>query len=145
MVARPPRARKPRRSLSPRPLRGSGSLWCNDFTRARRSALAARSGARAVRQRGFAMRLRYGFSVLGLASILVLSPALSYAQSGPSDADAEEQARAHFRLARAYYDNGDFAQAGIEFEEAYRISQRAALLYNIYLAHRDANDTRKAA
>jgi tetratricopeptide (TPR) repeat protein len=60
-------------------------------------------------------------------------------------AESEEQARAHFRLGRAHYDNGNFAQAGAEFEEAYRISQRAALLYNIYLAYRDANDTRKAA
>jgi tetratricopeptide (TPR) repeat protein len=60
-------------------------------------------------------------------------------------AENEEQARAHFRLGRAHYDNGNFAQAGAEFEEAYRISQRAALLYNIYLAYRDANDTRKAA
>lgn len=57
----------------------------------------------------------------------------------------EEKARAHFRLGRAHYDNGNFAQAAVEFEEAYRISQRSALLYNIYLAYRDANDTKNAA
>jgi tetratricopeptide (TPR) repeat protein len=73
------------------------------------------------------------------------------AQAAPADpagaisADAEEKARAHFRLGRAHYDNGDFAQAAVEFESAYRISQRAALLYNIYLAYRDASDTRHAA
>jgi tetratricopeptide (TPR) repeat protein len=57
----------------------------------------------------------------------------------------EEKARGHFRLGRAYYDNGDFAKAAVEFEAAYAISQRAALLYNIYLAYRDASDTRHAA
>lgn len=57
----------------------------------------------------------------------------------------EDKARAHFRLGRAHYDNGNFAEAAVEMEEAYRISQRSALLYNIYLAYRDANDTRRAA
>jgi tetratricopeptide (TPR) repeat protein len=66
------------------------------------------------------------------------------ASPAPSQ-DDEEKARAHFRLGRAYYDNGDFAQAAVEFESAYRISQRSALLYNIYLAYRDASDTRHAA
>lgn len=90
------------------------------------------------------MPIRYAVGWLTLALSLTLTPAITHAQAG-SAANAEEQARAHFRLGRAHYDNGDFAQAGIEFEEAYRISQRAALLYNIYLAYRDANDTRKAA
>jgi tetratricopeptide (TPR) repeat protein len=91
------------------------------------------------------MRLRYGFGLLGLALALAQLPAISSAQAAPTAAENEEQARAHFRLGRAHYDNGNFAQAGVEFEEAYRISQRAALLYNIYLAYRDANDTRKCA
>jgi tetratricopeptide (TPR) repeat protein len=78
------------------------------------------------------------------------SSACAQAAAGPAPTPApapgdEEKARAHFRLGRAHYDNGDFAQAAVEFEEAYRISQRAALLYNIYLAYRDANDTRHAA
>jgi tetratricopeptide (TPR) repeat protein len=94
---------------------------------------------------GFAMRLRYAFGLLGLVLGLAQVPATTRAQAAPSAATMEEQARAHFRLGRAHYDNGNFAQAGAEFEEAYRISQRAALLYNIYLAYRDANDTRKAA
>ena len=66
------------------------------------------------------------------------------AQPGTAE-EGEEAARKHFRLGRAYYDNGDFAQAAVEFEEAYRISQRAALLYNIYLAYRDASDMRHAS
>jgi tetratricopeptide (TPR) repeat protein len=90
------------------------------------------------------MPIRYGLG-LGLLLSFALSAAITHAQAAPSAAETEEQARAHFRLGRAHYDNGNFAQAAVEFEEAYRISQRAALLYNIYLAYRDANDTRNAA
>jgi tetratricopeptide (TPR) repeat protein len=68
----------------------------------------------------------------------------AHAQSEPSEAD-EEQARAHFRLGRAHYDNGEFSDAAGEFESAYRISKRPALLYNLYLAYRDANDLPHAA
>jgi tetratricopeptide (TPR) repeat protein len=94
---------------------------------------------------GFAMRFRYALGLLGLVLGLAQIPTITRAQVAPSAATMEEQARAHFRLGRAHYDNGNFAQAGAEFEDAYRISQRAALLYNIYLAYRDANDTHKAA
>jgi tetratricopeptide (TPR) repeat protein len=90
------------------------------------------------------MPIRSAFG-LGVLLAVVLSAAITRAQATPSAAETEEQARAHFRLGRAHYDNGNFAQAAVEFEEAYRISQRAALLYNIYLAYRDANDTRNAA
>ena len=62
-----------------------------------------------------------------------------------AQADAEEQARGHFRLGRAHYDNGDFLRAAQEFEAAFAISLHSQLLYNIYLAYRDANVTSKAA
>src|SRR5262245_23855602 len=92
------------------------------------------------------MRNRYLSGLLGLLLFgLTLSTGEVRAEEGGTAAENEERARAHFRLGRAHYDNGDFAQAAVEFEEAYRISQRAALLYNIYLAYRDANDTRNAA
>jgi tetratricopeptide (TPR) repeat protein len=93
------------------------------------------------------------YALIWASSSLVLAgpvsaqaPAQVGASATPSPSqDDEEKARAHFRLGRAYYDNGDFAQAAVEFESAYRISQRSALLYNIYLAYRDASDTRHAA
>lgn len=92
------------------------------------------------------------FSFSLAAAALPRPVAAQQAEAASADATApaitpedEEKARGHFRLGRAYYDNGNFAQAAIEFEEAYRISQRSALLYNIYLAYRDANDTRNAA
>jgi tetratricopeptide (TPR) repeat protein len=101
--------------------------------------------------RGFVCRLVPALIALCLTAFGVR---VARAQAAPSagagaavaiSPDAEEKARAHFRLGRAHYDNGDFAQAAVEFESAYRISQRAALLYNIYLAYRDASDTRHAA
>lgn len=57
----------------------------------------------------------------------------------PSD---DEAARRHFRLGQAYYQNGQFPEAAAEFEQAYQLSGRPQLLYNIYLAHRDALHTR---
>lgn len=55
-------------------------------------------------------------------------------------AAADEEARVHFRVGRAYYDSGRFAEAATEFEAAYRMSNRAQLLYNIFVAHRDAGN-----
>jgi hypothetical protein len=57
----------------------------------------------------------------------------------------EQKARAAFRLGNAHYENGEFVEAAQEFEEAYQFSGKPALLYNIYLAYRDANQPKKAA
>lgn len=99
-----------------------------------------------MNSRGFAWHLAT-LAIVG--AFHVASVCRVHAQATPAAAtispEDEEKARAHFRLGRAYYDNGDFAQAAVEFESAYKISQRAALLYNIYLAYRDASDTRHAA
>lgn len=78
--------------------------------------------------------------------LLILALGLAFAGTASAQEESvEDKARAHFRLGRAHYDNGNFAEAAVEFEEAYNVSQRAALLYNIYLAYRDANNTEKAA
>lgn len=58
---------------------------------------------------------------------------------------ADERARRHFEAGRSLYDAGAFDRAGQEFEEAYRLSDRPELLYNIYVAYRDAGDVRKAS
>ena len=73
-----------------------------------------------------------------------LSPARVAAQTPGADT-TDDDARRHFRLGQANYDNGDFAQAATEFDEAYRLSQRPALLYNVYVAYRDAGDLPHAA
>jgi tetratricopeptide (TPR) repeat protein len=57
----------------------------------------------------------------------------------------DEQARAHFRVGRQRYEEGRFAEAARDFQEAYNLSRRAALLYNVYVAWRDAGDKPMAA
>src|SRR5262249_35998645 len=47
----------------------------------------------------------------------------------PSGADAAAQS--HFRVGATDYDAGRYESALHEFDEAYRLSQRPALLYNI--------------
>jgi tetratricopeptide (TPR) repeat protein len=92
-----------------------------------------------------AVAILLGLGVWTTAPHAVQAQAAAQAAPPAPTPEDEEKARGHFRLGRAHYDNGDFAEAAVEFESAYRISQRSALLYNIYLAYRDANDTRHAA
>lgn len=53
----------------------------------------------------------------------------------------EEEAREHFRIGKTLLDAGRFEQAASEFEQAYKLSNRPELLYNIYIARRDAANT----
>ena len=70
----------------------------------------------------------------------------SMAQATTSDSDmGDAQARGHFRLGAEYYAQGRFADAAQEFEIAYGLSGRGQLLYNVYLAYRDAQDSPNAA
>ena len=57
----------------------------------------------------------------------------------------EKAARDAFERGRVFYDAGAFDQASAAFEEAHRLSGRDQLLYNVYLAYRDANQPAKAA
>jgi len=57
----------------------------------------------------------------------------------------DERAREHFLAGRALYDSGRFDEAAEEFEQAYGLSDRPELLYNLYIAHRDAGNVRRAA
>jgi tetratricopeptide (TPR) repeat protein len=87
--------------------------------------------------------------VLAAASPLsaqTAAPTESMAQSTTTDADmTDAQARGHFRLGAELYSKGQFAEAAKEFEVAYGLSGRGSLLYNVYLAYRDAQDTHNAA
>jgi hypothetical protein len=60
------------------------------------------------------------------------------------EAGSDDEARVHFRLGRAYYESGRFDEAAKEFEAAYHHSNRPQLLYNVFLAWRDAGRLRKA-
>lgn len=100
---------------------------------------------------------------LALALVLAAAPAAAQEEAPPEEGTEEEgtsqadeqmqnggvteeqdladaQARAHFRAGRSLYDLGRFGQAAAEFESAYRLAQRPELLFNAYVAYRDAND-----
>lgn len=101
-------------------------------------------------------------SASGLAAILIAGIALgaaaqahaqqaggggeeSMSQATTREADMnDERARGAFRLGRQYYEQGRFAEAAAEFERAFGLSGRAQLLFNAYLAYRDAQDEEAA-
>lgn len=57
---------------------------------------------------------------------------------------SDAQARSHFRVGEALYSEGRFVEAAREFERAYVLSNRPTLLYNAYVAYRDASDLEHA-
>ncbi|MEM1416156.1 MAG: hypothetical protein AAGH15_14710 [Myxococcota bacterium] len=82
---------------------------------------------------------------MACALLFAFAPPLATAQEGPPlDPRADEEARMRFELGRRYYDEGRFAEAATEFERAYEASPRPQLLYNVYVAHRDAGNLREA-
>lgn len=52
----------------------------------------------------------------------------------------DEAARSRFRVGQALYREGRFLDAAREFDAAYELSPRPVLLFNAYLAYRDAGD-----
>ena len=68
------------------------------------------------------------------------APASLSAQSEQDD----QVARYHFQRGQSAYDRGDFQEAADEFKTAYELSERPALLMNIYLAYRNVPDIPKA-
>jgi len=89
--------------------------------------------------------LASGLALLLASQSMLFTVASVHAQSGAAATGTEEQAREAFQRGRVHYDNGEFAQAAIAFGEAYKLSGRDVLLYNLYLAHRDANQMDQAA
>ncbi len=95
--------------------------------------------------------------VLGLCPSALAQADASQGQLDPAAAQAahaaeqeqamqasDQAARSRFNVGKALLDAGRFAEAAREFEEAYRLSGRPQLLYNLYVAHRDAGNTPKA-
>ena len=64
----------------------------------------------------------------GLLIVAVLCAAIAPAHALSDD---DERAKAHFLAGQSYYDQASYTDALREFNEAYRISKRPALLYNI--------------
>lgn len=61
----------------------------------------------------------------------------SWAQVSASD---QEAAKAHFLAGSSYYDAANYSDAVKEFNEAYRLSKRPDLLYNIALGYERLSD-----
>jgi len=85
--------------------------------------------------------LSFRWATLGLAVALILCPTAALAV--PSAADLE-LAKAHYRTGELNYERGAYPDAAKEFEEAYRLSSRAELLYNMGKSYDGAGDMRGA-
>lgn len=77
----------------------------------------------------------------GAASTTPPPPAALAPKVKPDEVDI---AKAHFNTGQAYYEHGRFEDAAHEFEEAYRLSGKAPLLYNMGKSYDGANDFAKA-
>ena len=56
----------------------------------------------------------------------------------------EQESKAHFKVGKSLYESGRFAEAAVEWHRAFELSQRVELLYNVYVAYRDASDLPRA-
>jgi tetratricopeptide (TPR) repeat protein len=70
---------------------------------------------------------RLGASIVGVLACAWVSTASA------QESAADRAARAHFEAARLHFDRGAYEEAQREFTAAYELSQRAELLYNLYL------------
>jgi Tfp pilus assembly protein PilF len=74
-----------------------------------------------------------------LASVAVLAPRTASAQ-----ASDDQQAHAHFEVAASYYEQANYESALREFLEAYRLSHRSQLFYNLSLCYQQLGDLENA-
>ena len=81
-------------------------------------------------------------AAVGLAAALCLCSA-GRAHGAPTAADLD-LAKAHFRTGELNYERGNYPDAAKEFEEAYRLSERAEMLYNMGKSYDGAGDMRGA-
>jgi tetratricopeptide (TPR) repeat protein len=82
------------------------------------------------------------YALLCLVSLTFATVAHA-ADPPPPGADIE-LAKAHFNTGQIYYERGRFPDAAHEFEEAYRLSNRAELLYNMGKAYDGSSDAARA-
>jgi tetratricopeptide (TPR) repeat protein len=60
-----------------------------------------------------------------------------------ASADSSEEARQHYQRGTAHYALGEYADAAAEYQEAFRLKQDPALLYNAAQAYRSPAISRK--
>ncbi len=79
--------------------------------------------------------VRASLIVLGLAAAVIWAPRAAAAEDANTEA-----AKIHFKAGEQYYVRGLYSQAIAEFNEAYRLSNAPALLYNISQAYERLGD-----
>lgn len=101
-------------------------------------------------------------SLIACLSSFGLGAASALAQDGDASAEAsaggptgpsagasaealDAEARARFELGEVHLRNGRFLEAATEFEQAYELSHRYQLLFNVHVAYRDAGEPGRAA
>jgi tetratricopeptide (TPR) repeat protein len=63
----------------------------------------------------------------------------------PAEPDRDREAQIHFEAGRLHFDRGSYEQALPEFQAAYDLSNRPALLYNLYITHENLGHLDEAA
>src|SRR6267154_4196288 len=79
-----------------------------------------------------------------LGSSLLVWLACSSLVATPARADDASDAKVHYQKATAHYAVGEYHDAAMEYEAAYKAKQDPALLYNAAQSHRLASDNQKA-
>lgn len=74
------------------------------------------------------------------AALLFASSASAQARPAGIPIDDVEAAKAHFAAGSAYYEQANYADAVKEFNEAYRLSKKTDLLYNIAVSYERLGD-----
>lgn len=83
------------------------------------------------------------FALLLVTAVsLATASGVVHAQGGIQDLSgtSAQEAKARFKVGKSLYEAGRFAEAGVEWMKAYEMSQKVELLYNAYVAFRDASD-----
>lgn len=91
------------------------------------------SHSHSVRGAGESMMRVSLVALLAFASLNVVS--WVRAQEGEVAPKLDIEARTHFETGSALFESGEYERALSEFEEAYRLSGRSRLLFNMALAH----------
>ena len=81
------------------------------------------------------MRLVVAAALAALAFLAAPHELRAQPRSAVPPSDDMEAAKAHFAAGSAYYDQANYADAVKEFNEAYRLSKRIDLLYNIAVCY----------
>jgi tetratricopeptide (TPR) repeat protein len=84
--------------------------------------------------------MRFVAAALLAAALAWTNDGLAQPRAAIPPADDMEAAKAHFAAGSAYYDQANYADAVKEFNEAFRLSKRSDLLYNIAVCYERLND-----